>query len=264
MADSSQRNAALSAGGAAPDLQRLKEAIAGRGLLIGVDGASGSGKSTVSKAAAKALGLSFLETGAMYRALTWFALEEGVDIEDPDALAQAAERLDFRSEGTVDQPMFFVGDEDVTEALRSDKVASVVSTVASYPVVRQWMTSAQRDQMLAAKRSGRGMVAEGRDITTVVCPDADVPVLLKADPTERLRRRVLETHGEVTEDLMAEMAELVYGRDEQDSKVTQFLDPAEGVTVIDSTGLSIEGVLSRLYELVAEKVQSAVDPREVE
>lgn len=229
---------------------QLAKQANGAGLLIGVDGPSGSGKSTVSKQVADILGLGFLETGAMYRALTWLCLQRGVDISNPDAVLDQAGGLSFTSAGTISEPKFYVGDKDVTEDLRSNEVASAVSLVASYPAVRDWMVKAQREQMLQAKSSGKGMVAEGRDITTVVCPDADVRVLLVADPQARLRRRVLETYGEVTEEGMAEMEELVYGRDTEDSKVTAFLEAAHGVETVDSSDLTVNQVVNRVLGLV--------------
>lgn len=229
----------------------MKDLVAGRGILISVDGPSGSGKSTVSKRVATALGIAFLETGAMYRALTWLCLERGIDLGDPQAVLAAADDLHFSSVGTVEEPCFMVGDADVTEALRSLEVAGNVSTVAGYIPVRNWMAKEQRRQMLGARDDGRGMIAEGRDITTVVCPDADIRVLLLADPTARLRRRVLETYGEVTAELMEKTRILVDGRDEEDSKVSSFLAPAPGVVAIDSSGKSIDEVEGEVLGLVA-------------
>lgn len=228
----------------------FRNLVAGRGILIGIDGPSGSGKSTVSKRIATALGIGFLETGAMYRALTWLCLDRGIDLADPAAVLAAADELRFSSVGTVEEPCFLVGHQDVTEALRSLEVAGNVSTVAGYIPVRNWMAEEQRRQMLEARADGRGMIAEGRDITTVVCPDADVRVLLLADPEARLRRRVLETYGEVTPELMDQTRILVSGRDEEDSKVSSFLEAAPGVVAIDSSGLSIDEVEGEVLALV--------------
>lgn len=228
----------------------LGERARGQGLLIAMDGPSGVGKSTISRQVAKDLELAFLETGAMYRALTWACLKEGVDVSDGEAVAAVGRDLAFSSAGSIDEPRFQVGDVDVTAALRSDAVAEAVSTVSAHKSVRDLMVSAQRDQMLSAREEGVGMVAEGRDITTVVCPDADVLVLLQADPKVRLARRVLETHGEITEEKMAEMADSIHGRDQKDSLVTQFETAADGVTTIDSTDLSIGQVMKKVYELV--------------
>lgn len=232
------------------DVKRLRSRVAGTGLLVAVDGPSGSGKSTVSKHVGEELGLAFLETGAMYRALTWRCLQRGVPLDDVDAVLSQTDDLCFASVGTVHEPRFLVGGVDVTEALRSVEVAGAVSTVAGLIPVRKWMARAQREQMQLARQSGRGMIAEGRDITTVVCPDADVRVLLVADAEARLRRRVLETYGEVTETLLEETRLLVSGRDQTDSKVSEFLEPAPGVVTIDSSELTVDEVVSRVLHLV--------------
>ncbi len=233
-----------------PNALDLKNRVAGRGVLIAVDGPSGSGKSTVSKRVATALGIAFLETGAMYRALTWLCMEDGVDLGDAAAVLAKADDLHFSSVGTVENPCFMVGERDVTEALRSVEVAGNVSVVAGYIPVRKWMAQEQRRQMLAARQDGRGMIAEGRDITTVVCPDADVRVLLLADPEARLRRRVMETYGRVTRELMDKTRVLVSGRDEVDSKVSAFMEPATGVVAIDSSDKSVDQVEDEVMELV--------------
>lgn len=229
----------------------LKNRIAGSGVLIAVDGPSGSGKSTVSKRVATALGIAFLETGAMYRALTWLCMQDGVDLGDADAVLAKADDLHFSSVGTVEKPCFMVGERDVTDALRSVEVAGNVSVVAGYIPVRKWMAKEQRRQMLAAREDGRGMIAEGRDITTVVCPDADVRVLLLADPEARLRRRVMETYGHVTPELMEKTRVLVSGRDQEDSKVSAFMAPAPGVVAIDSSEKPIDEVEGEVMALVS-------------
>lgn len=244
--------------GAPPvDVARLRAEVRGRGLLIAVDGPSGSGKSTVSKRVAEDLNLSFLETGAMYRALTWRCLQRGVPLDDVGGVLAQADDLEFASVGTVRDPQFLVAGRDVTESLRSTSVAAAVSQVAGLIPVRKWMARAQRRQMLDARASGQGMIAEGRDITTVVCPDADVRVLLLADAQARLRRRVLETYGTVTEDLLEETRSLVGGRDEQDSKVSQFLQAAPGVETIDSSEMTVDEVVARVLALVSSWVRAS-------
>ncbi len=237
-------------------VEALREAVAGRGLLVAIDGPSGSGKSTVSKRIAADLNLAFLETGAMYRALTWLCMSNEVDLGNPEAVLKLADELEFSSVGTVAEPKFLVGDEDVTEALRSVEVAAAVSVVAGYIPVRNWMANSQRREMLKAKETGRGMIAEGRDITTVVCPDADVRILLLADSEARLKRRVLETYGKVTPELLDATRELVSGRDATDSLVSSFLEPAPGVIPIDSSNLSIEGVVDSVFDQVVDWLKS--------
>lgn len=234
------------------DVTQAREAVSGRGVLIAIDGPSGSGKSTVSKQVAKDLGIAFLDTGAMYRALTWYALENGVDVESVEALLVAADEMDFHFEGTVDDPHFFVRGQDVTLALRSEPVVKAVSTVAGHIPVRNWMAKEQRKQMLRSRGNGRGMVAEGRDITTVVCPDADVRVLLVADADARIRRRTLEVYGQVNEELLAKTADLVSGRDQIDSKVSTFMEAAEGVTTVDSSDMTIREVVDTVIQMAVD------------
>lgn len=240
---------------------QLRNAVAGQGLLIGIDGPSGSGKSTVSKRVAAELGLAFLETGAMYRALTWKCMAAGVDLDNPSAVLSEADHLDFESVGTVAHPKFLVGGRDVTDTLRSVEVAARVSVVAGYIPVRQWMAIAQREEMYKARADGRGMIAEGRDVTTVVCPDADVRILLLADPEARLRRRVLETYGHVTDDLLEQTRELVSGRDKTDSKVSSFLEAAPGVITIDSSSKSVDAVVEDVLFQVSAWIQDRVHGR---
>lgn len=223
-----------------------------KGLLIGIDGPSGSGKSTVSKRVATQLGLTYLDTGAMYRSLTWLCMEGGVDLTDPEAIVEVADKMAFSSRGGAEKPRFFVGDQEVTDEIRSTGVAANVSTVAKYPTVRSWMAKEQGIQMQHARQNGTGMVAEGRDVTTVVCPDADIRVLLVADPAARLRRRTMELYGEVTAELLAQTEVLVHGRDEQDGQVSSFLDAAEGVTTIDSSDLLIEEVVDKIVAMAVE------------
>ena len=239
-------------------LTSVRKAVEGRGILIAVDGPSGSGKSTVSKQVAKDLEIAFLDTGAMYRALTWDALQHGVDITDVDALLAAADRMDFQFEGTVDDPHFFVRGQDVTHALRSEDVVKAVSTVAGHIPVRNWMATEQRKQMLRSRENGYGMIAEGRDITTVVCPDADVRVLLVADEGARIRRRTLEVYGEVNDELLARTAELVSGRDEIDSKVSDFMEAGEGVSTIDSSNMTIQDVVDAVVDLAVSACEAAL------
>ncbi len=216
------------------------------GLLVAIDGPAGSGKSTVSKRVAQRLAIAFLDTGAMYRALTLACLSEGVPLDDVEAVLEVAEGMDFRFEGTPTEPRFLLGPEDVTTKIRSELVSENVSTIAALLPVRAWMATEQRRQMLAAKESGLGMVAEGRDITTVVCPDADVRVLLLADPRARIRRRTLELYGTVTPELYERTRRMLRNRDRKDLEVSQFMEPAEGVSVIDSSDLTVEQVVERV------------------
>ncbi|MFZ1382697.1 MAG: (d)CMP kinase [Scrofimicrobium sp.] len=221
-----------------------------KGVLVAIDGPAGSGKSTVSRLVAKRLGIAFLDTGAMYRGLTLASLRRGIPLDDVGQVLEEADQMKFRFEGTVDDPRFYLGDDEVTTQIREIEVAQNVSTVAGLIPVREWMAEEQRRQMLAARECGIGMVAEGRDVATVVCPDADVKVLLLADPEARVRRRTLEMYGEVTPELLEKTRSLVEGRDQIDSLVSEFLKPAEGVTVVDSSDMTIDEVVDTVIGMV--------------
>ncbi len=237
------------------------------GLLIAIDGPAGSGKSTVAKRLAVELGIGLLDTGAMYRALTWECLRRGVlPVSAPvseqidggeqvssdlaERIAEIARCFPLRLESDPQNPQVFVGDIEATAKIRSARVTENVSTVSGLLPVRECMVDLQRKQMLQARQNGSGMVAEGRDITTVVCPEADVKVLLQASAEARLRRRVLEIYGDTSPEHLQAEKERVYERDAKDSRVTSFLTPAEGVTLIDSSNLSIEQVVEAVKELI--------------
>ena len=157
-------------------------------LVVAIDGPSGSGKSSVSKAVARELGVGYLDTGAMYRALTWWCLHEGVDLADRATVAAVAEALPLEVGTEPAAPWVKVGGHDVTEAIRETRVSSVVSAVATNLEVRASMRLRQRALIAESVERTGGCVAEGRDITTVVAPDADVRVLLTANEDARLAR----------------------------------------------------------------------------
>ena len=164
-------------------------------LVIAIDGPSGSGKSSVSRAVARGLGLAYLDTGAMFRALTWWCLHEHVDLEDLDAVAEAARRLPLTMGTDPTAPSVQVGGVPVDEAIRLTEISSSVSRVATNLEVRAELLRRQRDIIADCSTAGSGVVAEGRDITTVVAPDADVRILLLASEEARLARRAKELHG---------------------------------------------------------------------
>ena len=166
-------------------------------VVVAVDGPSGSGKSTVSREVARRLGLSYLDTGAMYRAVCWWCLETGVDLSDEDAVARAAHDLPLVMVTDPAQPAVRVGEQDVSAAIRMSRISAAVSAVATNLQVREELRQRQRELMAV---DPAGCVAEGRDITTVVAPDADVRVLLTADERARLARRALEVHGRADAD----------------------------------------------------------------
>lgn len=212
-------------------------------VVVAVDGPAGSGKSSVSRAASRALGYAFLDTGAAYRALTWLALERGVDTTD--AAAVVALLGDFSYDTTVSDAgtRVTVGEDDVTSAIREPRISAVVSDIARVPEVRAALTGAFRRMIRST--DAPGIVVEGRDITTVVAPDAEVRILLTADEAVRIARRSAElTPG------AASTAEQLRERDARDAQVVDFLTAAPGVATIDSTHLDFDGTVQAVVELV--------------
>ena len=220
-------------------------------LTIAIDGPSGSGKSSVSKAVARRLGVGYLDTGAMYRALTWWCLEQSLDLTDTDAVATAARDLPLEIGTDPDAPTVSVGGTDVSEAIRTTRVSTAVSAVATNLEVRAVLQQLQRD--LIARIAGRvgGVVVEGRDITTVVAPDARVRVLLTASEEARLRRRSAELHGTVDAASVEATRDQVVRRDRDDSTVSTFTEAAEGVVLVDTSDLDFDESVEAVLDVVA-------------
>jgi cytidylate kinase len=209
--------------------------------IVAVDGPAGSGKSSVSKQAARKLGFGYLDTGAGYRALTKTAIDAGIDLatvgeQDLDAL------FDYSISTDPDNYWVKVGGNDLTDAIRGQEVELNVSKVAAQPKVRSFMRQITRS--LAASCPKQGIIVEGRDITTVVMPDAKVRVLLTASEEVRLSRRSLDLVGSGS--LAAQLSD----RDKKDSKVVNFLNPAPGVTLLDTTELDFEQSVTALVDLI--------------
>jgi cytidylate kinase len=210
-------------------------------LIVAVDGPAGSGKSSVSKQAARQLGFGYLDTGAGYRALTKTALDAGVELESVGE-QNLSVLFDYSISTDPDNYWVKVGSRELTEAIRTQEVELNVSKVAAQPKVRSFMREITRS--LAAKCPNRGIIVEGRDITTVVMPDAKVRVLLTASEEVRLSRRSLDLPGSVS--LEAQLSD----RDKKDSKVVDFLNPAPGVTLLDTTELDFEQSVNALVDLI--------------
>lgn len=219
------------------------------GTVIAVDGPSGSGKSTVSRAVARRLGLGYLDTGAMYRALAWWCAHEGVDLDDREAVAAAAASMPLEMSLDPDDGRVCVAGVDVSRQIRTPDLSKVVSKVATNLKVREELVRRQRAIVEGARY---GIVAEGRDITTVVAPDADVRVLLTASKEARLARRALETRGSADAAAVAATRDEVLRRDADDSAVAEFLTAADGVTRIDSSAMGVEEVVEAVVSLVPE------------
>jgi CMP/dCMP kinase len=207
-------------------------------VIVAIDGPAGSGKSTVARVLADRLGFRYLDTGAMYRALTWLAVQEGVEPDDGAALARLAR----------EHPVSFADDDgvsiagaDVTTAIREAQIDRLVPTVARHPTVREVMRERQR-------RLGTqgNVVIEGRDIGSVVAPGAEVKVFLVADEAERARRRTHDRPGVEA----AELAVDLRARDECDAANTQ---PAPDAVVLDTTDLDVDEVVTAIEALVAER-----------
>lgn len=220
------------------------------GLTIAIDGPSGSGKSSVSRAVATELGIGYLDTGAMYRALTWWCLYAGIDLADREAVARAAETMPLVQGSDPQAPTVVVDGQDIAADIRTDRVTSSVTAVATNTLVRPVLQRRQRDAMAAIAAARGGVVAEGRDITTVVAPDADVRLLLTASPQARLARRSTELHGHAGADAVAATHDQIVRRDEADSTVSSFLEAAEGVHVVDTSDLDFQQSVAAVLAIV--------------
>jgi cytidylate kinase len=211
-------------------------------VIVAIDGPAGAGKSTVARALAERLGFRYLDTGAMYRALTWLAMQRGLDLGNAEALAQLAR----------EQPVLFTEDDrvwisgtDVTSSIRSDRVDRMVPVVARHPGVREVMRNRQRE----LGREGN-VVIEGRDIGTVVAPDAEVKVYLVADREVRARRRTADRPGIGADALATDLRK-------RDAKDAERMQPASDATEIDTTSLEVDDVVDRIEALVRERSPAA-------
>ncbi|MDO5619456.1 MAG: (d)CMP kinase [Kocuria sp.] len=213
-------------------------------VVVAIDGPSGSGKSSVSKEIARRLDLGYLDTGAMYRAVTWWAMTEGTDWEDGGAVVVAAQEAPVEISTDPDRQFVQVGATDVTAAIRTPEVTSHVSAVATVPAAREVLVARQR-QIIAD--SGRRIVAEGRDITTVVAPDAEVRILLVANEQARMNRRGAQLGG--SQDAESLRAQVV-GRDAKDSTVVNFSTAADGVITLDNSELNLEQTVQAVLDLI--------------
>jgi cytidylate kinase len=216
-----------------------------RRLIIAIDGPSGAGKGTVARAAAARLGYRHVDTGAMYRAIAWKALREGIDLGSEAAIAALGERASF----DLEDGRIAIDGHDVRSAIRTPEIDRAATTVARHPAVRAILVARQRE---LGQRGG--VVMEGRDIGTVVFPDADVKVYLDASPEERARRRAADpAHTSSQSKQISEVATALAERDRNDS--TRAVSPlaiASDATLIDTTGVSVDEVIERVLKLVGD------------
>jgi CMP/dCMP kinase len=215
------------------------------GLVVAMDGPSGSGKSSASRGIARALGLRYLDTGAMYRAVTWWMLEQSVDLADPQAIAARALDPVLTMGTDPDAPAVAVGGVDAAGPIRTFEVTAAVSAVSAVPEVRRRLVAEQREIIGIG-----GIVVEGRDIGTVVAPDAPVKIYLTASAEARALRRTAELVGTTVDVQKAAMAR----RDTLDS--TRKIDPlamAADAIELDTTALNLEEVIAEVLRVIKEK-----------
>ncbi len=206
--------------------------------VVAIDGPAGAGKSTVARALAVRLGLQYLDTGAMYRAVTFAALDHGIPLEDTAAVGQLSRTIAL----DVSERGVFVDDADVTAAIRTSVITAAVSAVAANSEVRSEMRARQRHW---ANEHGGGVI-EGRDIGSVVFPEAMLKLYLTASPRVRAERRVAEAGGDLDE-----IARAIAVRDEKDStRADSPLREADGSIVLDTSGLPIDAVIATIEELL--------------
>jgi len=216
------------------------------GLVVAVDGTSGSGKSSTCRGVAQRLGLRYLDTGAMFRAMTWWMLRAGVDVHDPAAVAARCAEPQIRSGTDPAAPTISVDGVDVAGPIRTEEVTAAVSPVSAVPEVRSRLLDLQR-AVIAEATAESGIVVEGRDIGSVVVPDAPVKLYLSADPAARAARRAAEEGGS---DLAATRESLL-SRDRIDSgRATAPLTMAPGAVHIDTTTFTLAEVIDQVVALV--------------
>ena len=213
----------------------------GSGLVVAIDGPSGAGKSSTSRGVARALGLRYLDTGSMYRALTWWLLDRGVAATDPDVVARLAAEPVIEVSTNPAVPWTRVDGTDVSEAIRTREVTGAVSAVAAVPQVRARLIAMQREIIAAG-----GIVAEGRDIGTVVAPGAQVKVFLTADSAARAGRRSAEADWSTQAD-----------QDRRDRLDAAQSAKAADAVVVDSTGLGLDEVIGLIVGLVPQALQKS-------
>jgi len=216
-------------------------------IVVALDGPAGSGKSSVSKAVARRLSFAYLDTGAAYRALAWHVLHQGIDSSDERAIVESLTTFDYDIGTDPDDYFVRVGEHDITDAIREPRVTGVVSLIARIPDVRVHLNNVFRGIMQSTPKAG--VIAEGRDITTVVAPDANVRILLTASEEARMARR----SAELPTESQANTASQLRARDVADSRVSDFMTAADGVVTVDSTLLAYEETIDAVVEVITSR-----------
>ena len=218
-------------------------------FIIAIDGPSGAGKSTLGRRLARELGLLYIDTGAMYRAVALAVVREGASVSEAERVAEVARRSEVQLEGDPDSPLVRLNGEDVSREIRGEQVGHTASVISAIPEVRRELVRRQRE--LGARG---GVVLDGRDVGTVVFPSADVKFFLTARPEERARRRYEEERGKDQDLSFEDTLADINARDRRDTtREDSPLRPAADAVHIDTTGLSIEEVFHRMMKIVRER-----------
>ncbi len=219
-------------------------------IAVAVDGPAGAGKSSISKIVAKKLGYLYIDTGAMYRSVTWAVLHNHIDVNNQKAVEALLPELDLTMEASDDSCKVFIAGQDVTDFIRTPQVNNAVSIVASYKGVRQYLVERQR---LIAEAGG--VILDGRDIGSVVLPNAELKIYLTASVEARAMRRYLEVKGTVNEQPLEDIKDSVMQRDDMDKNRKESpLIQVEDAVLVDSSEMTFDETVEHILHLVQERI----------
>ena len=219
-------------------------------IAVAVDGPAGAGKSSISKIVAKKLGYLYIDTGAMYRSVTWAVLHNHIDVNNQEAVEALLPELDLTMEASDDSCKLFIAGQDVTDFIRTPQVNNAVSIVASYKGVRQYLVERQR---IMAKAGG--VILDGRDIGSVVLPNADLKIYLTASVEARAMRRYLEVKGTSNEQMLEDIKDSVMQRDDMDKNRKESpLIQVEDAVLVDSSDMTFDETVEHILHLVQERI----------
>ena len=219
-------------------------------IAVAVDGPAGAGKSSISKIVAKKLGYLYIDTGAMYRSVTWAVLHNHIDVNNQKAVEALLPELDLTMEASDDSCKVFIAGQDVTDFIRTPQVNNAVSIVASYKGVRQYLVERQR---LMAEAGG--VILDGRDIGSVVLPNAELKIYLTASVEARAMRRYLEVKGTVNEQTLEDIKDSVMQRDDMDKNRKESpLMQVEDAVLVDSSEMTFDETVEHILHLVQERI----------